>query len=870
VTEIAGFGLENPERLVALVAIPLVGAVLALWGRGSAALGFAAALRAVAAAMVALALAGLGMDRRESGTELCIVFAVDLSESVGTAGAETAERLLSQLGQGLRSGDRIGVLAFGSRAEVVAWPGETLPQLRFRPGSVDPGGTRIAAAIDAAAPLCPEGTERKVVLITDGNENLGDARSSAAFAARAGVRLYPVVPGISPGEGIEFEKVIAPPLVREGSVFPVRVVVRNLEGQPREARLDLVLGGEAVVHRPVRLEPGINVFEIPHRVHVRGGLHLQARLSLPEGKGELHREASIAVTGPVRVLVVSESPASVVRRALEAKDIDVRWVRPQEVPELRELLEYHAVVLDDLPRKALADRVLEMFRAYVEDFGGGLVFAGGAASYGDRDYRRTPLERILPVSFVEQKPPPRGREPMGVFLLVDRSNSMSYNSRRREVRDGEKIAYAKRAALALIAQLRPEDRVGVIAFDSEPYVLGALRPLSEHRQILEDRIARLLPGGGTDFKASLEIAASQLASSGLAVRHIILLTDGDTNRGAADHDPVIAVLARLGITVTAIRIGQDDVNLELLQKIASATGGRFYYVRDVERLPQLLVTDATRGRDLEPQGAPPRYDPRVGDRTQVVRGFEEREFPPLTRLVRGRPKPGADLVIYAQDGSERVPVLATWQDGLGRTASLLLDPASSDGASWGRWPGFPKLWSQLVRWTLREDTPWETRHVVRFVDGQPVLEVQASDAPEAGRLLARILAGGENPIEVELLPVGPRLFRGTLPSLPPGRHPLVLARERDGRRFAETQDVLVVEEPATAGDEVERSRRLPDRELLGDLAATTGGIVDPRPEELLERHGAGRSRRHRLDPWLVPLALVAVLGDIWIRRRGAR
>src|SRR5262249_5183687 len=127
------------------------------------------------------------------------------------------------------------------------------------------------------------------------------------------------------------------------------------------------------------------------------------------------------------------------------------------------------------------------------------------------------------------------RPPIGVFLAIDRSNSMGYNSRRHDVRDGEKMRYAREAALVMIDQLRPEDRIGVIAFDSDPYVLGPLRPLSEQRAQLVDRIQRLVPGGGTDFKAALEIATAQLAQSGLKTLHVILLTDGDTNRGAGDH-----------------------------------------------------------------------------------------------------------------------------------------------------------------------------------------------------------------------------------------------------------------------------------------------------------------------------------------------
>src|SRR5207245_5734227 len=106
------------------------------------------------------------------------------------------------------------------------------------------------------------------------------------------------------------------------------------------------------------------------------------------------------------------------------------------------------------------------------------------------------------------------------------------------------------------------------------------------RAALEDRISRLVPGGGTDFKAALEIATAQLVQSGLKTLHLILLTDGDTNRPAADHFQVIQAMARLGISVTTLRIGDGDVNLEFLQKISKDTGGRLYHVEDIAALPQ--------------------------------------------------------------------------------------------------------------------------------------------------------------------------------------------------------------------------------------------------------------------------------------------
>ena len=89
------------------------------------------------------------------------------------------------------------------------------------------------------------------------------------------------------------------------------------------------------------------------------------------------------------------------------------------------------------------------------------------------------------------------------------------------MRDGERIRYAKEAAIALLRQLDDTDFAGVIAFDSQPYVLAHLQPLGEDRGELENRIDRLQPGGGTDFKDALEIAEREILQSGIPVRQVI-------------------------------------------------------------------------------------------------------------------------------------------------------------------------------------------------------------------------------------------------------------------------------------------------------------------------------------------------------------
>jgi len=837
----------------------------------------ATVLRCGALLLLLLNLAGLSVETREAAQNLCLVVSEDLSASVAGASERLTGNLLQELLPRLRQTDELGAVVFARQGEVVAWPSAPPRPFSATRVKLDPSATRLASGIELAAPLCPADSEKKIVLVTDGNETVGDARRAAALARESDARIYVAVPGTGRGAALSFEKLTAPPLVREGSVFPLRAMVRSGFDEPKDGTLDILVNGALATHQSVRLDPGINVFEVPYQLHERGSFQVAARLVGEGAAADERREVSLAVAGPIRALVVGHRRESTLASALRLREVDVEFRDPATFPKLEDLLQYHCVILDDVARKDLSDSALEALETYVKKFGGGMLMTGGPRSFGDKAYQRSAVERILPVSLVEQQPKGKGRAPMGIFLVIDRSNSMGYNSRQHDVRDGEKMRYAREAALALVEQLRQEDRVGVIAFDSDPYVLGPLRPLSEQRANLEDRIARLVPGGGTDFKAALEIATAQLVQSGLKTMHIILMTDGDTNRGAADHAAVIQAMARLGITVTTIRIGDDDVNLAFLQQISRDTGGQFFHVENIETLPQLIVSDTRQARgeregEEKPAGektqAPSEtLRPVVGDATEVLRGLADREFPPVRDVPMTKLKSGADLVLYVDDQGRKQPLLATWLYGLGRAAAFPFDPAQPEAGGWAAWPGYAKLWSQLVRWAIREEAPWETRQAVRFRDGSPFLEVQTFDDIGEGDIQAQIFTGAEHSVSLSLTPVAPRIYRAPLPPLAAGKYALLLTRHAGDRVLGQKRDVLTVDAASDEPGSAELARKLPDLELLREIADDTDGAVNPSIDELLARHGTSRAVLHGLDWLLLPLALLLLLGDMALRMR---
>src|SRR5262249_49944133 len=144
------------------------------------------------------------------------------------------------------------------------------------------------------------------------------------------------------------------------------------------------------------------------------------------------------------------------------------------------------------------------------------------------------------------------------------------------------------------------------AFDAQATAFVRLQRAG-NRQAILDGIARLQAGGGTSFLAPLREAYAQLAPARAAVRHVILLTDGQASyEGIAG---LCGQMTREAITVSVVGVG-SGADRTLLSMIAQRGGGRFFFADDPQSVPQIfaretraaagtaLVEEATRVRTV--------------------------------------------------------------------------------------------------------------------------------------------------------------------------------------------------------------------------------------------------------------------------------
>ncbi len=235
---------------------------------------FALVLRTLVFALIVAALAEMQYVR--TSDRLTVIYLLDQSLSIpedrrAAMIRYTNASIREQRNDELR--DRAGVIVFGKNAEVELPPVEFSLELSTRIESLlDPDFTNLAGAMQRAMSMFPHDAAKRIVLVSDGNQNIGDALDEARAIADAGVSIDVLPVPLEDRTEVAVESVALPVDVRRDQPFQMRVVLNNVTPAGR-AGGKTVAGRVRVVRKagdrevtiadgPVRLEPGKHVIPI--------------------------------------------------------------------------------------------------------------------------------------------------------------------------------------------------------------------------------------------------------------------------------------------------------------------------------------------------------------------------------------------------------------------------------------------------------------------------------------------------------------------------------------------------------------------------------------------------------------------------------
>lgn len=845
----------------------------------------AVAVRSVLVVLIASLLAGASAVRETD--RVAVIAVVDVSGSVqrfasAEAGGavERARQWLAEATADRGPDDLLGVVVFDRRSAAVAAP--TVGDALERSFSLDSAeGTDIGRAIRYAASLVPPDAAGRLVVFSDGNATVGDAAEAARTLASAGsavpIDVVPITYRVE--REVLVERVDAPPVASSESTISVRVTLRATDRTAGRLRLfregeEVDINGDAEgLSRRVIAEPGISTavleVELPD-----GRLHQFEAVFEPDSAGAgfagdtfatNNRGESFTLTpGKGSVLLVdgvgdgSETGGGgTLARTLRDDGIEVELIPPSAVPEnLLALQAYDLVILENVPAEAVTREAHAALARHVEDLGGGLVMVGGFDSFGAGGWKGTEVEPILPVLL---DLPERAVTPeAAVVLLIDSSGSMS--STTGGLRTKQQIA--NEAAALAITTLDARDLIGVVAFAGGAQVVVPLQANADSRA-LAARTMSISSGGGTNIGAALGQARSMLRPAEAKLKHVILLTDGQSQNPEILPEMAAQMQAE-NITVSTIGVG-DNTDIESLRNIAIAGGGDFFQVINPNTLPRVFVRAIRIVRQplirlgdylpvVPPSGSPLLLG--VGDP------------PPLGGIVLTQRREDP-TVINAMLHPNGEPLLAHWQRGLGQVVAFTSDAHGEWSSRWLAWPGYRSLWTNIARLAARPGNP--NRYDLQTEISGDRMTVRMEVADDEGMPIdlltvpATVYEPDGSTRQIQLAQTGPGVYEAQTGVTGEGTH-LVVVEPRAG----ETQLAPAIG-GASAPSGAEYRRLASNEAAMVELADMTGGRVfdlgQPRGVDLFDR-SAIEPRRAMTPLWksLLLLTLVVMMLDIGTRR----
>ena len=800
-------------------------------------------IRVVVLLALLFAIAGLQWLRPVEGMN--VFFALDRSDSVPSPQQEAAREYVNRICKEKKKKDKAGVIVFGAEASIESSPNAAVDLQKIQ-AVVGTERSDLAAAIRLATAAFPETGQKRLVLMSDGNENVGDAMSAVLTAKPLGVSVDIVPMGVVRANDVCVQKLQVPPKIKEGQVFEVKIFVQADQATPATVRLfrDEQFLGE----QKVQLSAGKNLFTFPQTLSKPDFYKYDVQVDAPgDPVPQNNRASSFAtVRGQPRILIVSADPEQdqQLAAALKSPSLEVSLVGIKDFPgNLAEMQSYDAIFISNLSAGDLGLDRQRLLESAVRDFGVGLVCVGGDQTYAAGGYRGTPLESILPVSMELDS---KKVLPSGAVVLVMHG---------MEFANGNEVA--RLCAQGVLAALGPTDEMGVVLWDGTERWLFPLQKVADKKK-LAAQIAGMNQGDLGSFEGVLKQAHEALQKSSANLKHIIVFSDGDP---AAPTPALMQAIVGERITVSTVLISGHSPP-DTMQWMAVQGKGRFYNVNSPDDLPQIFIKETAVILKSAIYEDP--FQPQIRSASELVRGIGGSEYPKLLGYVATTPKPRAETPLWTDKGD---PLLAHWQYGLGRAVAFTSDAKARWAKIWLNWDKYRQFWSQIGQWSMRRLENADFTTEVTLDKGEGLINVEAIDEQGNFRNFLNLRAVVASPKgerqTVRLEQTGPGHYEARFPTKEVGAYLLNLMDVKDGQ----VRGSQVIGTSVNYSPEFNTSE--PNLNLLRRIAETGGGkVLDPLlPAVNSFMHDRQKTFQPR-DLWetLLKFAIILFTLDVGVRR----
>ena len=806
----------------------------------------ALAVRCAALILIACSVAGLAAVKGSKKNAVMIV--ADLSDSARPNVALYEDYIKKAVSYADKNTE-IGLITFGYNSEYEL-PLTNSPAFSSFGTSPDGNYTDIYSAVIKAAAMMPADAAKRIIILTDGKENIGRIREAATALRAQKIRLDAIVneTGAATRE-IQLTDIRVPDIIYSGEEFNVTVTVESASACT--AVLTLKSDGKTDSRSEITLSPGTNRFVFKEKADSTGIVSYTAEISGDSDSMTKNNRiyTFINVMGTPKILVVDGTGNEAHELEKIVSDTAVLDIMPPDsVPSnIADLRKYEAVILMNTQRSQLPENWDSLIEVYVRQLGRGLLFTGGEKTYVLGDWTDTPMETVLPVDMIVKDE--YQLNDVATLLLIDNSGSMT----------GEPLELAKEGAIKAADIVKSIDQIGVIAFSDNAVWISKLVPGTE-KDTVKSKIATIKVQGGTMVYNAMEQAFAALKDSNARLKNIILLTDGyPADDYMVYNSGIIGRLKEAGVVVYCIGVG-DSIDTGFLNTVAKGTEGTVSVATKASELPAIIINETLKAISRGYINNDP-FLPEVKDRTALLSGVNA--LPRLDGYILTEAKGLAYTVLQTPDGK---PVLSSWQYGLGKVVAYTSDLngkwssallASEDGR---------KIISNMISWILPSSDTSGSGSVTIVREGDTgIITAVPPDAAESDAgysTVATVISPSGSEEKIDLIPSGIGKYTGSFFLSEEGSYVAIVSQtDGEGNAVMNREGALAVK----YSDEYDMFSK--DFGYVAACCKDTGGSAAWSAIEDIFRTPPDRSEsRINLAVPLLILGLVLVMADIAMRR----
>ena len=808
---------------------------------------FSILLRCLALTCLLIALAGPYLEKEHRSSRALAL--LDISDSNEISQSDSLlEKVQSFKEQGLE----LDLVAFASKASTstrFTSDVDTFREVQSAWPKLDIGATNFEEAFRRIQTL----DASSIVLISDGYETNGNSAAVLQDISSQGFRIYPLVPDNAEVQKQSFRisNLYVPLVAASEKSVDIKVSIANSSSAMEQAVLEVKHDGKIVLTKEVQVASGKEIVVTAKSDPSKEGIKEITASLKPSNTNYSSSSATAYLSGEAleKVLLVNGNgeDARFLRRVLEGQAFQVKELTgAQEAAQLGDIASYSVVIFNNIPLKDLPNGTATRIENYVNS-GGSFVMIGGNRSFGLGGYLNSSIEDVLPVILV----PPQTVEKrlnVAVQLVMDKSGSMA---------EGNRIEFAKEAAIETVNNLKDEDYIGVMGFDKNPFVVIRLKRVSEAKLEAVRRIGLLNPKGGTSLVGSMDEARRDLIRVNAGRKHMIILSDGEiTDAPKHYYYDLVKQVRLLGITVSTVSLG-SDAEQAMLREMANLGGGAFYQTSDARSLPKIFIADlkvAAGERTMKEQSE---YDVRPGPADLKTTSISS--FPSLRGYVQTKPKARANTELVVSSDNKSDPLLASWNYGKGKSLAFTSDANGRWSERWVDWLRFHEFWSDVVE-SMRQETGAEEERV----------KFDLRSYVERGVLLFDLTVFSENisgPVEAEITLPNTEKRRIVFNATAPGHYLAQMSSPIAGKYEFRGQvgrskltPVAFQVSGDLFGEKKGQGFNLP---FLRNLSSVTSGKINPSIEDLKSQSYLTKTKNDLTFYFLMAALIILLFEILW-------